>query len=239
MKLEDIVVRNSVVTRDTVAQDPELRKQIQTRLSILKLYPTDRIGRPSDAILERAIADFCTRQHLNSSETGLYGASFAKKLLQASTIPSRAIFRMTLQKTSRLVIGELGLLDTQGKQMRTYAVTSGAPGHQGADDLWKVGKGPCPDLKDLQISTQAQWCPQVRGVEGWYYQILPVEMHGVGGTKRSYIGVHRDANSPGSAGCLVFQDDKIFNEDFVLLMKVAAAVGVKSIPLRIEYSSKK
>lgn len=151
------------------------------------------------------------------------------------SLPSRAKFVMDLKKQSALVMGEFYLIDGYGKQMRAYAATSGAPGWQGPGDIWVKGKGPCPPLPNLKIDCSARWSPHVRGVEGWFFNVLPWTMHGPNGAQRGSIGIHRDANVPGSAGCQVFENDKEFNDDFVPLMGEVFLAGVKEIPLEVVY----
>lgn len=75
MKLIDLATSNSQWTKQQIMQDPELVRDIQTRLGIA-----------SDGIwggyTEYAVADFCADAHLNNAVTGVFGATFAKALLE-------------------------------------------------------------------------------------------------------------------------------------------------------------
>lgn len=154
----------------------------------------------------------------------------------APSLPAKAKFVMNLEKGSQLIYGALYLIDKSGKQLRSYIATSGCAGWQSAADMWVVGKGPCPNLKELQISTHSIWSPEVRGVEGHYFSILPNRMRGPNGIVRSCIGVHGDANVPGSAGCVVLKDINLFKTDLVPLFQKLEQAGVDTIPLEIVYS---
>lgn len=75
MKLIDLASSISPVTKQQIMQDSELVRDIQARLGIT-----------SDGIwggrTEYAVADFCANQHLNNASTGVFGATFAKTLLE-------------------------------------------------------------------------------------------------------------------------------------------------------------
>ena len=75
MKLIDLAASNSQWTKQQIMQDPELVGDIQTRLGIA----ADRIW---GGHTEHAVADFCKGTHLNNLETGVFGSSFAKALLE-------------------------------------------------------------------------------------------------------------------------------------------------------------
>ena len=76
--------------------------------------------------------------------------------------------------------------------------------------------------------------PEVRGVEGNFYQIDPHEVK-INGTLRGDFGVHFDANVPGSSGCVVIRTSvgwQAFEKD----MKALLTSGVNEIPLVVSYS---
>lgn len=85
MELETILDKNQVIDLETLTNDKELVKEIQTRLSTLGLlqisidHGIDGIFGPfTKAALER----FCEIVDLNNMNTGLFGPSFAKKLIE-------------------------------------------------------------------------------------------------------------------------------------------------------------
>lgn len=75
MKLQNIIERNLVMSKADIKSNPELTKEIQTRLNI-----------ESDGIwginTDRAVASFCAQYHLDNNFTGLFGACFAQKLVE-------------------------------------------------------------------------------------------------------------------------------------------------------------
>lgn len=168
-------------------------------------------------------------------------AEFAKRWRSpvqtpASNLPVKAKFVMDLKPHAGLIYGELYFMDADNKQVRAYTATSGCTGHQGINDIWTPGKGPCPNLQGLSISTRGMYSPEVRGVAGWFYPILPQLMYGPNGITRSAIGLHADANVPGSAGCVVTKDINLFKNDVVPLMQKANAAGIAQLALEIKYS---
>lgn len=79
MKLIDLAASAIIVTKQQIMQDPELVRDIQARLGIT-----------SDGIwgghTEHAVADFCADTHLNNSVMCVFGATFAKALLEYEKI---------------------------------------------------------------------------------------------------------------------------------------------------------
>lgn len=85
MTLQDIFSSNKVLTLAQI-QDAELLREIQTQLSRLGLYPKDQIDGIWGSLTESAIATFCSSHHLDNAKTGLFGATFAKALLNAKPV---------------------------------------------------------------------------------------------------------------------------------------------------------
>lgn len=84
---------------------------------------------------------------------------------------------------------------------QTYKACSGLPGYQVFGDYYNRYCSIPPGEYKLDLA----WynCDTV-GIEGPYYHILPdpiVDPAG-SGRQRSEIGLHRDANTPGTAGCI-------------------------------------
>ena len=91
-----------------------------------------------------------------------------------------------------------------------------------------------PGLKFYTVSTKPIPMPRTKGVEGNFYQILPFEVITDKGGKRSDFGIHKDANAPGSRGCIVMSGDRF--EQFEQAMKELRTQGISEIPLFVQYS---
>lgn len=91
-----------------------------------------------------------------------------------------------------------------------------------------------PRLPYYTVSTKPIPMPHVRGVSGNFYQILPFEITTDKGGKRSDFGIHKDANAPGSLGCIVMTSDRF--SQFEREMKKIRNQGVNKLPLFVQYS---
>jgi hypothetical protein len=87
MQLKDLVEQNKVVNLATLTSDRDLVGEIQTRLSSLGFLKGDSINSGIDHIFgpvtRAALANFCETAHLNNMSTGLFGPTFAQKLINA------------------------------------------------------------------------------------------------------------------------------------------------------------
>ena len=104
------------------------------------------------------------------------------------------LFHQHLRRTPELVEGRLLLLDSVPCIINTYIATSGLPNNQRFDCLSSSGKGPIPqnsliEIDSYKVSTTPIYMPEVRGVEGNFYQIDPHEVK-INGTLRGDFGVH-------------------------------------------------
>ncbi len=83
--LEQMESQNLVISLADLKKDTELLEEIQTRLKTLGLYAiaVDGLWGPST---ESAMDQFCDAVHLNCMDTGIFGASFAKALLDTKEI---------------------------------------------------------------------------------------------------------------------------------------------------------
>jgi hypothetical protein len=139
-------------------------------------------------------------------------------------------FTMPLCKSQSLITGILKLTYPDG-QVIDYLATSGLPDYQRPDDEWIRGKGPIPE-GEYQIPTEPYWV-KTRGVEGLFFHITPDPV-GSGDRIRSELGVHYDANVPGTSGCI-----GVINwggwEGFCRRMTNIAALGVEFLPLKVQY----
>ena len=91
-----------------------------------------------------------------------------------------------------------------------------------------------PGLKSWQVHTKPIDLSHNRGVQGNFYKIDPHQITTDKGGVRSDFGIHKDANVPGSLGCIVLTADRF--EQFEKEMSQLSAQGVNSFPLFVTYS---
>jgi hypothetical protein len=150
------------------------------------------------------------------------------------------VFHQQLDQSSQLIEGRLLLIDTDTNKIKnTYIATSGSIGNQSPNSTDDRGKGPIPPVNAVGIdhyavATTPLSMPGVKGVEGNFYKIDP-HLVQVEGVQRGDFGIHRDANVPGSAGCVVLrtaQGWQGFQDD----MRSLATAGIKQVPLLVSYA---
>lgn len=139
-------------------------------------------------------------------------------------------FTMPLQTSKKLILGSLTLHYPNG-EMIDYLATSGLPDYQRPDDQWVRGKGPIP-AREYEIPTEPYWV-DTRGIEGFFFHITPDPV-GSGDRIRSELGVHYDANVPGTSGCIGLINWEGW-EGFCRRMATIASLGVKKLPLKVKY----
>jgi hypothetical protein len=140
-------------------------------------------------------------------------------------------FSMALSQSRQLLTGTLTLSDGD-TIVNAYSATSSYPGKQ-YPRSWREKGGVIPPNEPYQVAVVPLFMPNVRGVEGNFYVISPYETETVGDTRGDF-GIHRDANAPGSLGCVVMTTEKgwaAFQRD----MNNLAKDGVRSIPLSVTY----
>ncbi|MEO1372759.1 MAG: hypothetical protein AAFW70_00230 [Cyanobacteria bacterium J06635_10] len=91
-----------------------------------------------------------------------------------------------------------------------------------------------PGLKSWQVHTKPINLSHNLGVQGNFYKIDPHEVKTDKGGTRSDFGIHKDANVPGSLGCIVLTDERF--KDFEKEMSQLLKDGVDSLPLFVTYS---
>jgi hypothetical protein len=144
----------------------------------------------------------------------------------------RLEFSMKLEESSKLLVGKLELWNG-GVLENTLSATSSYPGKQ-YPYSWREKGGVIPPDEPYQMETTPIYMPEIRGVEGNFYRITPFETQTIGDLRGDFGG-HNDKNAPGSLGCIVFPTAlgwKRFQE----FMKKVAALGVRSIPLKVSYN---
>ena len=143
-----------------------------------------------------------------------------------------ALFKMDIAKTNKLLWGHLFLFENN-KQICSLVATSGINSFQHEDAFKVLGRGLIPPYPELFINTEGYYLP-TKGIEGIFYPVLPSPMPIY---NRSEIGIHFDANVPGTAGCIGIQNRNSFVKIFVPLMERACREGLTKIPLQVEYRS--
>jgi len=151
-------------------------------------------------------------------------------------------FHLTLpkSKTFELIEGYLVIKQESNKAGVRLLATSGCRGYQYQNSWLVKGKGCIPPSKAIQpkqqwsVSTQRLWLPEVKGVEGSFYAIAPFQVSVLGVT-RGDLGVHFDANVPGSAGCVVIRSQAHWDL-FRLAMQQMRNAGYQQILLTVIYS---
>lgn len=156
------------------------------------------------------------------------------------TAPS-LIFEMRLPKfrSWELITGSLILKETAASAGIKFLATSGCTAYQYDKSFLIPGRGCLPPSEVLapktwEVETRAIELLQVRGVEGNFYAIKPFAVS-IMGVKRSDLGIHKDANVPGSAGCLVICDLNHW-EIFQEKMKALSLRGLQRLPLTVKYT---
>jgi hypothetical protein len=91
-----------------------------------------------------------------------------------------------------------------------------------------------PNLKHWTVNTVPEDSSHVRGVRGSFYRISPYQVTTDKGGVRSAFGIHRDADAPGSLGCIVMSDDRF--KSFEFKMRSLLSKDITSVPLIVIYS---
>ncbi len=145
----------------------------------------------------------------------------------ATGTPFKVLFTMRLGKSSTLRYGLLEVLDRSGNRLLSAKATSGATGYQTKEHFNTRARGCCPPAKGLKVATKGYYLA-TKGVEGLFFHVTPDPIPGY---SRSEMGIHYDANVPGSAGCLVFT----YKADFSRYCTLMNSVSETSLPLEITY----
>jgi hypothetical protein len=149
------------------------------------------------------------------------------------------MFTLEPYATTNLIGGRLLLMEGAAVRER-FNATSGLPGWQQRGDYDQVARGPIPrpDLVGIQyyeVTTVADYVTPAEqpGIAGNFYAITPSEVN-VAGVTRGLFGVHRDANVPGTNGC-VGLTTTVGWEAFQKWMLTLNKQGILSLPLQVDY----
>jgi hypothetical protein len=124
------------------------------------------------------------------------------------------LFAIQLDASAKLHMGRLALIDTQSRGIiERWRATSGLSDYQqvGSWDKLKGGVIPAtyeivPQLNWYTVSTSPTNFKGVTGIDGNGYTIDPFSVVTKNGTIRGDFLIHRDANVPGTLGCIGIQD---------------------------------
>jgi hypothetical protein len=165
-------------------------------------------------------------------------------------------FVLNTNRSSKLIVGSLQFLKDD-ELINEYKATSSYKGFQ-YDGSWNQKGGLSPPTEVLkqrrgansfyEVNTTPIKMPNVKGVNGDFFQILPFSTIMSNGVERGDFGVHRDywnkqqgfpENIPmsgaGTLGCIGFQTGRgeaAFKRDINKIKKE----GVKSIELIVKYT---
>ena len=149
------------------------------------------------------------------------------------------VFSMQLDNTPQLNQGRLCLRDWEKGDLGRWVATSGLGMYQRIGGWSKQGGGVCPAAYQCNPTFANHWVDVnsvdlsgTKGVEGNAYPITPFEVRTKEGVVRSDLLIHRDANVPGSMGCIVLPDDEFadFEREFARI-----CAGHDKVKLWIQY----
>ncbi|MFM7191522.1 MAG: hypothetical protein ACKN9E_09960 [Microcystaceae cyanobacterium] len=146
---------------------------------------------------------------------------------------------MQFDRDPGLDAGRLALNHIIEGHQAIWVATSSTANKQGAEDFNLKG-GLIPPhyrcgIPCWQVHTVPIPMPHTKGVEGNFYKIDPHLVQAQpSGTERGDFGIHRDANTPGSLGCIVMDGDRFSH--FEKEMKKLATRQIFRIPLFVQYS---
>ncbi len=109
------------------------------------------------------------------------------------SLPATAIFSFRRDTSPYLITGRFSLLDEAGTSMFEAEATSGLAGCQSAEDHWRTGAGLLPSEEmiingPITVSTVPYYEPTLVGIEGYFFDILPLEFRRSDGRNRAILG---------------------------------------------------
>jgi len=134
----------------------------------------------------------------------------------------------------RLCLRSVGDTDAECRTLNVWVATSSLANKQTAEQAHELYGMIPPDYRlnpnrAYQVGLNPYDSRNVKGVEGSFYPIFPVEVLTDKGGRRSAFGIHRDANTPGSLGCVVMSGERFVT--FEASMKALVAQGITRLPL--------
>ena len=155
----------------------------------------------------------------------------ARAKMNPKTGVTRCVFSMDLEPSQALRAGTLTFFDASGGVVRKEPATSGLPGYQTDKHLWTRGACPVPSVPGQTIHFGDGYILGARGIAGWFFPMSPDPIMRGSIVGRSEIGLHRDANVPGTAGCIGLLLSRADYNEFV-----AWAQKFGTLPLEVKYT---
>lgn len=149
------------------------------------------------------------------------------------------VFSMPLDNTPELNQGRLVLYDWNLGQIGRWVATSGLGMWQKIGGWSKQGGGVIPAPYQCNPFFANYWMQvtpadlsNIKGVEGNGYPITPFSVRTKEGVERSDLLIHRDANVPGSMGCIVLPGDEFADFERTIAKELG---GFSRIKLWVQY----
>lgn len=146
---------------------------------------------------------------------------------------------MPLDNTPALNRGRLVLYDGESGHINRWVATSGVGSWQKIGGWSKQGGGVMPATYQCDPTFANYWVDvspvnlsHVKGVEGNGYPIAPFAVRTKEGVNRSDLLIHRDANVPGSLGCIVLPDGEFKDFEATFAREL---IGHERIKLWVQY----
>lgn len=149
------------------------------------------------------------------------------------------IFSQHFDRDRGLDLGRLSLNSLSEGTIEIWIATTSIATKQGFESFhYRGGMLPpqyrVPKLKHWTVDLKPIAMPHVRGIEGNFYRLLPHAVTTDLSGHRADFGIHKDANAPGSLGCIVMSGDRFAEFE----QKVAALnrQEILELPLFVQYS---
>lgn len=148
--------------------------------------------------------------------------------------------RLPIVEHHSLIAGQLIIKETHSGSGIKVKATSGLAKYQFKGSSKYKGRGCLPSTNTISpdkytVSTQRLWLPNIKGVEGSFYAIAPFMVNAGDNVKRGDLGIHHDSNVPGSAGCIVIQQQDHW-DIFRAWMQKFRENRFQSVPLLVIYT---
>lgn len=149
------------------------------------------------------------------------------------------IFSSHFDRASGLDMGRLSLNSLSSGTIDIWVASSSVATKQYPESFHERG-GLIPpqyrvlDLKNWTVDLYPIYMPNHPGIRGNFYKIEPYSVTTDKGGKRGDFGLHKDANHPGSLGCIVMSNKRF--ESFENRVSQLIKKEVSKVPLFVQYS---
>jgi len=144
------------------------------------------------------------------------------------------VLSMQLDETNEINCGRLFLYDFNLGHIGHWMATSGLGSLQKPKD-WNYRNGGVlppphvcrPTFTAYQVQTRPRDSTNIKGIEGNFYDILPKQITTQSGQVRGDFGIHKDANVPGTLGCIGLPAEEFKDFELVFLRYCSEHTEVK------------